>query len=235
MIQPETIQNWNDQLADQPLTDVLEFVLRLFDLDEITFACSFGLEDMLVLHHLLQINPKARVFYLDTGRLHPETYELIAQSEQFYQRKFDAYYPDAAQLEGFVRKKGINGFYQSIEARKQCCALRKVVPLGRALQNKRAWITGLRRQQSPARRHLKLLEQDERGLLKVNPLYQWTEKELLAAVAQGGFPTNSLHDKGYPSIGCAPCTRPVPAGADIRQGRFWWEETTKKECGLHLG
>jgi len=174
------------------------------------------------------------VFTLDTGRLHTETYRLLQQITEHYALRIRVVYPNGEALERLVAEHGINGFFNSVASRKACCAVRKVEPLRRALEGKRAWITGLRRSQSLTRTSLPLQEYDTaNGLEKFNPLAHWREQEVWAYIRTFGVPYNALHDRGFPSIGCEPCTRAVTPGEDIRAGRWWWEEPQGKECGLH--
>ncbi|MBI4985979.1 MAG: phosphoadenylyl-sulfate reductase, partial [Rhodocyclales bacterium] len=175
------------------------------------------------------------IFTLDTGRLPAETYELLAKSEKHYGIKVGVFYPRHDGVEDYVRQHGINGFYDSVEARKACCAVRKVEPLRRALDGKKAWITGLRAEQAPTRGNLKPLVHDAAfDLVKVNPLADWSEREVWVYLRANAVPYNALHDRNYPSIGCAPCTRAVAYGEDVRAGRWWWEAPESKECGLHV-
>ena len=201
----------------------------------LTIASSFGPEDMVVLDLLLAQDPTARVFLLDTGRLHQETYDLVERARLRYRRDFEVYVPDTQALEDLLRKQGPNGFYESIEARKACCYVRKVEPLGRALQGVQAWVTGQRREQSQTRTQLAFVEEDgaHGGILKLNPLADWSEAQVWDYIRAHKLPTNQLHDQGFPSIGCAPCTRAVKPGEDVRAGRWWWENPEQKECGLH--
>ena len=200
------------------------------------FACSFGLEDMVLLDLIAKQAPRIEVFTLDTGRLPDETHALLDQVRDTYTVPIKVYCPDATMVEEWVALNGTNGFYRSMSQRKQCCNIRKVIPLARALSGKKAWITGLRREQSNARQTLKVQEWDEgNGLHKFSPLLDWTLDDVWAYVKQNNIPYNSLHDRGYPSIGCAPCTRAIEPGQDFRAGRWWWEETGAKECGLHVG
>lgn len=203
--------------------------------DTLTFACSFGAEDMVVLDLLQHLKPNAPVFLLDTGRLHQETYDLIERAREHYGREFEVYAPQTEALQELLRAHGPNSFYQSVEARRQCCRVRKVEPLRRALTGKRAWLTGLRREQSVTRTGLPLLEVDvaNGGILKINPLADWSEAQVWAYIKENRVPVNALHRKGFPSIGCAPCTRAIAPGEDIRAGRWWWEDPAHKECGLH--
>jgi phosphoadenosine phosphosulfate reductase len=203
--------------------------------NSITFANSMGAEDMVLTDIILREQLPIDIFSLDTGRLPVETYDLIAEVEQTYSTKLKIYFPQAATVEDYVQTKGINAFYESIELRKACCHMRKVEPLGRALKGKKAWITGMRAQQSATRTDLPIREFDQgNGLEKYNPLTDWTEKEVWAYIRMHDVPYNKLHDAFYPSIGCAPCTRAVAMGEDVRAGRWWWEDPASKECGLHV-
>ena len=200
-----------------------------------TFASSFGAEDMVILDLIATLDLDVEVFTLDTGRLHDETHELIALAVEKYQRSIRIMHPDSAELESFVEKNGVNAFYDSVELRKRCCAIRKVAPLRRALEGKRLWITGLRRGQSVTRSDFTLLAHDsENGLFKLNPLVDWSTEEVFDYLQRFDVPSNRLHARGYPSIGCAPCTRAVKPGEDERSGRWWWEQAESRECGLHV-
>jgi phosphoadenosine phosphosulfate reductase len=199
------------------------------------FSSSFGAEDMVVLDLIQRHALPIASFTLDTGRLPEETYRLMQQVEEKYGKCFTTYFPDAAAVQQLVATNGINGFYESVDKRKACCGVRKTEPLARALAGKRAWVTGLRAQQSVTRTGLAPREQDaERGLEKFNPLHDWTEAEVWDYIKAEGVPYNELHDKFYPSIGCAPCTRAITPGEDLRAGRWWWENPENKECGLHV-
>jgi phosphoadenosine phosphosulfate reductase len=174
------------------------------------------------------------VFTLDTGRLPGETYALIDRVRSHYGLPIDVYYPNASTLEAYVRANGVNAFYNSIELRQRCCTIRKTEPLRRALEGAGAWLTGLRRSQSATRNDVPVEAYDvERNLLKVNPLAEWNDEDVWGYILTNGVPYNPLHDSGFPSIGCAPCTRAVKPGEDVRAGRWWWERTEQKECGLH--
>ena len=200
-----------------------------------TFASSFGAEDMVILDLIHRLGLGIEIFTLDTGRLHPETLELIARSQKVYRLPVRVLSPDAAELEPFVTQHGVNAFYDSVELRKRCCAIRKLGPLKRALQGTALWITGLRREQSVTRTDVEVLAFDQaNGLMKLNPLAEWTEADVWAYVHRYDVPTNALHQRGYPSIGCAPCTRAIQPGEDARAGRWWWEQPATKECGLHV-
>ena len=205
------------------------------DFSPAVFANSLGAEDMLLTDLILGEKLAIEIFSLDTGRLPLETYDLIAEVKAHYGLALKLYYPRHESVEDFTRKNGINAFYESVELRKACCHARKVEPLQRALAAKKAWITGMRAQQSATRNGLPLQVFDEsHGIEKFNPLADWTEKEVWAYIKLNNVPYNALHDKFYPSIGCAPCTRSVSLGEDIRAGRWWWEDESMKECGLHI-
>ncbi|ACA19797.1 adenylylsulfate reductase, thioredoxin dependent [Methylobacterium sp. 4-46] len=201
----------------------------------LVFTTSFGLEDQALTHHLRMARSRAEIVTLDTGRLFPETYDVWAETEAAYDVRIRAYVPDREAEERFVAQQGINGFRHSVEARQACCGLRKVVPLGRALAGAAAWITGLRAGQSANRAETPLAEADAaRGLIKINPLADWSREDVARVVHENYVPYNVLHDRGFPSIGCAPCTRAVKVGEPERAGRWWWEQESKKECGLHV-
>ncbi|MBL8483366.1 MAG: phosphoadenylyl-sulfate reductase [Rhodocyclaceae bacterium] len=201
----------------------------------VTFANSLGAEDMVLTDLILGANLPIEVFLLDTGRLPAETYTLLHAVEERYGRKLTVYFPRHEAVEQYVRTEGINAFYRSVDLRKACCHMRKVEPLKRALAGKRAWITGLRAQQAVSRADLPVREFDaDHGLEKFNPLASWTERETWAYIVNNGVPYNALHDQFYPSIGCAPCTRAITPGEDVRAGRWWWELPESKECGLHI-
>ena len=197
-------------------------------------ASSFGAEDMALTDMIARHTLPIAIFTLDTGRLPGETYALIDRVRGHYNLPIEAHYPDARALEDYVRENGVNAFYRSVELRQRCCAIRKGGPLARALAARGAWITGQRRGQSITRRALEIEEFDaEHGLPKFNPLAEWSDDELWSYLRQHEVPTNPLHGCGYPSIGCAPCTRAVEPGEDIRAGRWWWEHPEHRECGLH--
>lgn len=199
------------------------------------FANSLGAEDMVLTDLIVGDKLPIEIFSLDTGRLPLETYDLIAEVKKRYGLALKLYYPRHDLVEAWTRENGINAFYESVDLRKGCCYVRKVEPLRRALAGQKAWITGMRAQQSATRDGLPLQAFDEgNGLEKFNPLADWSEKEVWAYIKQNGVPYNALHDKFYPSIGCAPCTRSVTPGEDIRSGRWWWENPESKECGLHV-
>ena len=201
----------------------------------ITFANSFGAEDMVLTDIIMREILAIEIFSLDTGRLPAETYTLMAEAESTYNTKLKVYFPKYEVVEQYVQTKGMNAFYESIDLRKACCHMRKVEPLQRALNGKQAWITGMRAEQATTRANLPVQEFDEGNKLeKFNPLSDWTEQEVWAYIRLHEVPYNKLHDAFYPSIGCAPCTRAVAMGEDVRAGRWWWEDPTSKECGLHV-
>lgn len=201
----------------------------------ITFANSYGAEDMVLTDLIAKEKLPIEIFSLDTGRLPAETYTLMGDVENTYAIKPVVFFPRHEAVESYVRGKGINAFYESIDLRKACCHMRKVEPLQRALAGKQAWITGMRAEQATTRSALPTREYDAGNQLeKFNPLSDWTEKEIWAYIRLHNVPYNALHDQFYPSIGCAPCTRAVAMGEDIRAGRWWWEDPTSKECGLHV-
>lgn len=199
------------------------------------FSSSFGAEDMVILDLIEAAGLDVDVFTLDTGRLHDETLSLIAQVRVRYGRPIRVLFPDAADVESYVLQHGVNAFYDSIELRKRCCEIRKLRPLRRALEGKSLWITGLRREQSVTRSDVQVLARDEGyGLMKLNPLVDWSEAQVWEYLGRFEVPTNALHARGFPSIGCAPCTRAIAVGEDTRAGRWWWEQPESKECGLHM-
>ena len=203
----------------------------------LVFTTSFSLEDQAITHAIFRagLDLRIEIVTLDTGRLFPETYDVWAQTEERYGRRINAVSPNRTGLESLVARQGINGFRQSVEARKACCDVRKVEPLGRALAGAAGWVTGLRAEQSAFRAAVPLAAQDDGyRLIKINPLADWSRPDLVRYVTDNAIPYNPLHDQGYPSIGCAPCTRAVRLGEPERAGRWWWEQEAKKECGLHL-
>lgn len=200
---------------------------------KVCFSTSLGQEDQVLTDLICRHELPVRIFSLDTGRLFNEAYELLDRTTARYKRKIALYFPEPADVETYVQDKGINGFYESVENRKACCHIRKVLPLNRALQGMDVWITGLRAEQSDNRQDMPLLEWDEsRRLYKFNPLINWSYEEMMAYIREWNVPYNPLHDKGFVSIGCAPCTRAIEPGEHPRAGRWWWE-TSQKECGLH--
>lgn len=225
----------NQALADkveavkQVLTDIVA------DFNPVTLASSYGAEDMVLMDLICKFAPQIEIFTLDTGRLPKETYEVMQQVKAHYGTEVQVYFPEAKELEEYVTQQGPNAFYDSIDLRKQCCAIRKVAPLKRALAGKKAWLTGMRRSQAVTRSELPVSEWDaDHGLQKFSPLTDWSNGDVWAYIKAFDVPYNKLHDEGYASIGCAPCTRAITMGEDIRAGRWWWEDPENKECGLHV-
>ena len=203
--------------------------------NSVTFANSLGVEDMVLVDIIQKHKLNVEIFSIDTGRLPSETYNLIQKVEDKYQFKIKLYFPNQEKVEYYINTNGINAFYNSLDLRKSCCAIRKVEPLNRALKNKKVWITGMRQEQSQTRQTLQEEEFDEvHQSQKLNPLSSWSEVEIWAYIKIHDVPYNTLHDQFYPSIGCAPCTRAISEGEDVRAGRWWWEEPQNKECGLHV-
>lgn len=229
------IDTLNAQFEMQPPQALLQWAVEQFG-DRVALACSFGAEDVALVDMLVKIAPEPRIFVLDTGRLHQETYDVMERCRQRYHIEFEVYFPQTALVEQLLRTKGANSFYLSVENRKECCHIRKVEPLGRALQGLQAWITGLRRQQAVTRASIPKIEVDSAhgGILKLNPLADWSEAQVWDYIRAHHVPYNVLHDRGFPSIGCVPCTRAIQPGEDIRAGRWWWETPEQKECGLHV-
>lgn len=223
--------------ALQPKIEQVKQILAeaAHDFSPVTFANSMGAEDMVLADLIARYQPDIEMFSLDTGRLPQETYDLMQEMRKRYSVPLRIYFPDAKQVEDYVARNGINGFYDSVDNRKACCHIRKVEPLKRALAGKKAWITGMRRDQAVTRGSLEVSSFDaDHGLQKFNPLLDWSNADVWEYLRQNDVPYNKLHDKFYPSIGCAPCTRAITPGEDIRSGRWWWEQPENKECGLHV-
>jgi len=202
---------------------------------KVVFACSFGAEDVVLLHLISQYAPSIRVISLDTGRLPQETYDVMHKWRKEKGVTIDLYFPDADDVENMVKQNGVNLFYDSVEKRKLCCHVRKIKPLKRALKGAQAWVTGLRQEQADSRVNMQAVEDDKAfGIKKFNPLIMWTQQDVWDYIKNNDVPYNALHDQFYPSIGCAPCSRAISVGEDLRAGRWWWEqEDAVAECGLH--
>lgn len=201
---------------------------------KIVFSTSFGWEDQVITHMIFSNDIPIEVFTLETGRLFPETYYVWNRTLEIYKKPITAYFPQAEALQKMVEKKGPSSFYESVENRKECCGIRKLEPLKRALNGNHLWVTGIRSEQSLNRTDMSNLEWDEQNqLIKFHPIFYWSLDEVKAYIKKNNIVYNTLHDKGFPSIGCAPCTRAVREGEDFRAGRWWWEDQSKKECGLH--
>ena len=214
--------------------DVLRLALGRFG-RRVALSSSFGAEDMVLIDMLMSLDPAARIFTLDTGRLPQETYNLIDATRQKYGATVEVFFPQAEAVQAMVAEHGMNLFYRSVENRQLCCGVRKMEPLRRALSGLDAWITGLRREQSITRTDVHKIQWDESNrLVKVNPLVGWSRDDVWTYIHEHNVPYNALHDRGYPSIGCGPCTRAVQPGEHERAGRWWWEHPETKECGLHV-
>ena len=229
----ENINILNQKYGNSTTEEMLKDFLIVYK-GKIALSSSLGLEDQILTHMVCSIDKETKIFTLDTGRLFPETYDLIHRTNNKYGIRMQVYFPEAAQVEEMVNTKGINLFYESIENRKECCIIRKMVPLKRAFVGLQVWICGLRREQSVTRKDIQPIEWDQdNGIIKLNPLIEWTETQVWDYIKANKIPYNPLHDKGFPSIGCQPCTRAIMKGEDIRAGRWWWENPDTKECGLH--
>jgi phosphoadenosine phosphosulfate reductase len=205
------------------------------DFTPAVFASSLAAEDMVLTDLILRAKLPIRIFTLETGRLHKETLGMLDRIREVYGYEVEAFRPDTAAVDAYVQQNGLNAFYDSVEMRKECCRIRKVDPLNRALAGQRAWITGQRRAQSATRTDLNVQEDDAaHGMAKFNPLADWSEEDVWHYIRSNNVPYNPLHDRGYPSIGCEPCTRAIQPGEDVRAGRWWWENPESKECGLHV-
>jgi phosphoadenosine phosphosulfate reductase len=229
----EQISSWNESFAKKDPVEFLGFFLDKYK-GRIALASSLGAEDQVITDMILSIDKSARIFTLDTGRLFPETYQLIDETNKKYGIKIDVYFPDSAKVEAMVKERGVNLFYDSVENRKMCCGIRKVEPLQRAFSDLDVWICGLRKDQTVSRFFSQLIEWDKvNGLIKLNPLINWTEKDVWSYIREKNVPFNPLHERGFASIGCQPCTRALKPGEDFKAGRWWWEGQEQKECGLH--
>lgn len=225
--------NISNEVKRFSAVQILDYATMRFK-DKIALATSFGAEDQILTEMLWKQGKNVRIFTLDTGRLPQETYDVMEKTKEKYGIDIDVYFPDHQQVESMVGQYGPNLFYRSIENRKRCCQIRKVEPLRRALTGLDAWICGLRKEQSITRQTIETIEWDESfGLFKICPLAEWTSQQVWDYIRDNDIPYHPLHDKSYPSIGCAPCTRAIQPGQDIRAGRWWWEQPEQKECGLH--
>ena len=223
----------NERFVGKQPEEILSWFLQEYK-GEIGLASSLSIEDQVLTAMICKLEKQANIFTLDTGRLFPETYSLIERTNMTYGIKIQLFFPDYRKLEKMVKENGVNLFYDSIEKRRLCCHIRKMEPLGRAFSGLKVWICGLRHEQSITRTGSRMVEWDENNqLLKLNPLIDWTEEQIWEYIRKYGVPYNKLHDQDFPSIGCQPCTRAVKRGEDIRAGRWWWEDPTHKECGLH--
>lgn len=229
----DLIKELNNKFENKPAKEVLEYFLDKYK-NRIALSSSLSAEDQAITEMIARIDKTAGIFTLDTGRMFPEIYDLIQKTNSRYKINIEVYFPDARQVEKMVNQKGINLFYESKENRELCCRIRKTGPLNRALKGLSVWITGMRREQSITRREKNLIEWDEQNnLIKLNPLYNWSEQQVWNYIEENNIPYNKLHKEGFPSIGCQPCTRAIKPDEDIRSGRWWWEMPEYKECGLH--
>ena len=227
------VDDLNTHYEGQNIDEILKYFLTTYK-GKIAFSTSFSIEDQVLTHLINGIDPRANIFTLDTGRLPYETYKLIEKTNEQYGISIKVFFPNHKLVEDMVQKRGINLFYNGVEERKLCCSTRKIEPLKRALQNIDVWITGLRKEQSVTREQLRLTEFDSNfKLIKLNPLYNWTEEQVWEFIKNHNIPYNELYKKNYTSIGCAPCTRAIREGETVRDGRWWWENPDTKECGLH--
>lgn len=216
------------------LADLITELASMFP-DEVTFSTSFSEEDQVIYHFIATTNSHVDVFTLDTGRLFPETYSTWSRTLEKYNKPIKVYYPNTNLIQNFVEVNGPNSFYESVENRKECCRIRKVEPLSRALVGKKIWITGIRADHSLDRSQMPSVEWDEtHQVTKIHPLLHWSLDRVKSEIKKNEIPYNPLHDKGFVSIGCAPCTRAIGPEEDFRAGRWWWEDAAKKECGLHI-
>lgn len=229
----EKVDLLNKELEGKTPQELLRYFLGEYG-SRIALASSLGLEDQVLTDMILKIDHSSRIFTIDTGRLFSETYSLIDKTNIKYGIRMEVYFPEHIPVEEYVKKNGINAFYQSIEMRKECCRVRKIEPLLRALSTVDVWICGLRHEQSVTRTNVRVVEWDHANkLIKINPLANFTEAEVWSYIKENNIPYNILHDKGFPSIGCQPCTRAISNEEDVRAGRWWWENPEHKECGLH--
>lgn len=227
------LNNLQKEIHTKDITESIDFLCKKFP-GEVIFTTSFGIEDQVITDYIFSNKLPVRVVSIDTGRMFEETYKVFNRTRERYNHEIEVLFPKHEAVEKLLSNKGPYSFYESVENRKECCNIRKVEPLIRALKNMKCWITGIRRDQSPNRLGMQKLEWDEGyGLLKYNPLLDWTMDQTVDFLNKKNIPYNSLHNKGYVSIGCAPCTRAINPGDDFRAGRWWWEENSGKECGLH--
>lgn len=230
MLDQSTIQ----EIESLSLADAIRRLADQFAPGEVVFSSSLGQEDQVLTDCIAKNNLPVKIFTIDTGRLFNETYELLEKTTARYRVPIDLYFPNPSDVEGYVKEKGVNAFYESVDNRKTCCHIRKVVPLNRALQGAKVWITGLRAGQSDNRQEMKMIEWLEgRQMYKFNPLIKWGYDQVMEYIRENDVPYNKLHDQGFISIGCAPCTRAIEPGEEARAGRWWWE-ASHKECGLHV-
>lgn len=229
----EDLSAINKKLANKSAQEIIKYFIDEMG-DKITFGTSLGAEDQVITALIAELGGNIPIFTLDTGRLFPETYDLIDRTNKKFNISIHPYFPNSQEVEEMVLKNGINLFYDSIDLRHHCCQIRKLNPLKRALEGREAWFTGLRKSQSITRTDMEIVEWDNNSdKIKVNPLINWSEEDVWKYIKENKIPYSPLHDKGFPSIGCQPCTRAIMDGEDIRAGRWWWENPDTRECGLH--
>ena len=230
----ENVSKYQERASNLTAQEIIPWALKTFDVSRVALASSFSIEDQVITDMLVQADSQSRIFTLDTGRHFQETYDVWQQSVDFWNISYEVAAPDPLELAELMNIKGPNLFYQSIEARKLCCAVRKTHPLEKVLKTVDAWIVGLREEQSVTRVGLQPVEWDDaHGIYRISPLYNWSESKTLEYIRNRKLPINALYEKGFRSIGCAPCTRAISPNDDVRAGRWWWEEPEHKECGLH--
>ena len=228
----EIVKNIEEKILSLNTTDLIKYILENYK--NVALSSSLGAEDQVLTDMIFKVNKNSRVFTLDTGRLHSETYKVLDATNLKYGVKIEVFFPKFEDVENLYKTQGVNGHFESIDKRKNCCNIRKIEPLKRALKSVDIWITGLRASQSITRIDMPLVEYDAAfNVIKVNPLIKWSETDVWDYIKENRVPYNKLHNKGFPSIGCAPCTRAIKEGEDVRAGRWWWENPEHKECGLH--
>jgi len=227
------VKELNRQMQGLTANEILKFFINEYS-GELALGSSLGAEDQVLTDMIVRIDKSTKIFTLDTGRVFPETYQTLHETNNKYGINVEVYFPNSEMVERMVNEKGINLFYDSVENRKMCCNVRKIEPLKRAMTDVDVWVTGIRREQSITRILTEVVEYDHiNGKIKINPLLDWTEDDLRNYIKINDVPYNKLHDRGFPSIGCEPCTRAIKEGEDVRAGRWWWEAPEQKECGLH--
>ncbi len=227
------VKELNERLQGRSAQEILKYFIEEYE-GKVALGSSLGAEDQVLTDMIARIDKSTKIFTLDTGRVFPETYQTLHETNEKYGINVEVYFPNSEKVERMVNEKGINLFYESIENRKMCCDVRKIEPLRRAMADVDVWVTGIRREQSITRILTEVVEFDPiNGKIKINPLLEWTEDDLWEYINKYDVPFNKLHEKGFPSIGCEPCTRAIKEGEDVRAGRWWWETPEQKECGLH--
>lgn len=230
----QELSRYRNELSGKSAEDVISWATNTFPDGKLLLATSFGAEDQVITEMAARFREKVRIFTLDTGRMFEETYDTMQRTIDHFKIRCEVYAPDKEELERMMTEHGPNPFFESVEKRKTCCQIRKLNPLRRALHGASAWICGLRRGQAVTRMEIQLIDWDEvYGLYKICPLCDWSEDDVWAYIRKKNIPYNTLHDRGFPSVGCSPCTRAIKSGEDVRAGRWWWENPEHRECGLH--